>query len=413
MNLLYLYIICRFIFCQQISVFLLFTKSSTLSDHFIFLLRFQFFIGKDQLVLTDIIIFYEIFLPNLVCPPEDSFPLHWHTRSVSQLLRSLWWPKLQKRHLLHWLQKNLCHNEIWIYFYFVIYVLFYIQKHRYSSFTERISNMKPLSSFKPQAVFSDIDGTLLTSEHVVSPLTSSAIHTLTDQGVLFTISSARSPSGIRPIIKKNDFHCCTIAFSGALILDEDQNILYEKGISISDASKIIDVIEKKCPHVTWNVFTSEDWIVKDRTDPHVIHEETVVETTSIEGSLQSLSDTLMVDKILCMCDSEYMSPSETLLRKYFPELSIARSSDSLLEIMAGGINKAEAVKYLCDLRKIPLTSTIAFGDNYNDLEMLEAVGCGVLMGNAPSELQKHFSFVTKSNDQDGIFQAFKELGVLN
>ena len=41
--------------------------------------------------------------------------------------------------------------------------------------------MKPLSSFKPQAVFSDIDGTLLTSEHVVSPLTSSAIHTLTDR----------------------------------------------------------------------------------------------------------------------------------------------------------------------------------------------------------------------------------------
>ena len=91
----------------------------------------------------------------------------------------------------------------------------------------------------------------------------------------------------------------------------------KNGISISDASKIIDVIEKKCPHVTWNVFTSEDWIVKDRTDPHVIHEETVVETTSIEGSLQSLSDTLMVDKILCMCDSEYMSPSETLLRKIF------------------------------------------------------------------------------------------------
>lgn len=298
-------------------------------------------------------------------------------------------------------------------FYFVIYVLFLYAETPILIFTERISDMKPSSSFKPQAVFSDIDGTLLTSEHVISPLTSSAIHTLTDQGVLFTISSARSPSGIRPIIEKNNFHCCTIAFSGALILDEDQNILYEKGITISDASKIIDVIEKKCPHVTWNVFTAEDWIVKDRTDPHVIHEETVVETISMEGSLHSLSDTVMIDKILCMCDPEYMSSSETLLRKYFPKLSITRSSDSLLEIMAGGINKAKAVKYLCDLRKIPLSSTIAFGDNYNDLEMLEAVGYGVLMGNAPSELQKHFSFVTKSNDQDGIFQAFKELGVLN
>ena len=63
--------------------------------------------------------------------------------------------------------------------------------------------MRGLNNLKEyKIIFSDIDGTLLTSEHVVSPLTSSAIHTLTDQGVLFTISSARSPSGIRPIIKK-------------------------------------------------------------------------------------------------------------------------------------------------------------------------------------------------------------------
>ena len=111
--------------------------------------------------------------------------------------------------------------------------------------------------------------------------------------------------------------------------------------------------------------------------------------------------------------SSFKPQAETHLREYFPELSIAKSSDSLLEIMTDGVNKAAAVKYLCELRKIPLSRTMAFGDNYNDLEMLDVVGCGVLMGNAPSELQKHFSFVTKSNDQDGIFQAFKELGVLN
>ena len=45
--------------------------------------------------------------------------------------------------------------------------------------------MKPLSSFKPQAVFSDIDGTLLTSEHVVSPFTDrgSISEIFTDMGV--------------------------------------------------------------------------------------------------------------------------------------------------------------------------------------------------------------------------------------
>ena len=288
---------------------------------------------------------------------------------------------------------------------------FYIQKHQYLCFTERISDMKPLSSFEPQAVFSDIDGTLLTSEHVVSPLTRSAIHTLTEQGVLFAISSARSPSGIQPIIKKNDFHCCTIAFSGGLILDEDQNILYEKGMSVSDAARIIHIIENYCPHVAWNVYTAKDWIVKDRTNPHVLHEESVVETTSREGNLSSLPASASVDKILCMCNPEFMSQTESILKKYFPDFSIAKSSDTLLEIMAGGINKAEAVKQLCELRKIPLNCTMAFGDNYNDVEMLDAVGYGILMGNAPAELKKRFSFVTKGNDEDGIVWALKKLGV--
>ena len=89
------------------------------------------------------------------------------------------------------------------YIFILLFMCYFIYRNTYTHLLQKaISNMKPLSSFKPQAVFSDIDGTLLTSEHVVSPLTSSAIHTLTDQGVLFTISSARSPSGIRPIIKK-------------------------------------------------------------------------------------------------------------------------------------------------------------------------------------------------------------------
>lgn len=272
--------------------------------------------------------------------------------------------------------------------------------------------MQQLSSFNPQAIFSDIDGTLLTSEHVVSPLTRSAIHTLTDRDILFAISSARSPSGIRPIIEKNNFRCCTIAFSGALILDENENILFEKGMPVSTASKIIDVIEKDCPHVTWNLFTANDWIVKNRQDPLVIREENVVETASREGSVSSLPSTATVDKILCMCAPEYMPQAETHLHKCFPELSIAKSSDSLLEIMTDGVNKAAAVKYLCELRKIPLSRTMAFGDNYNDLEMLETVECGFLMGNAPSELQKHFSFITKTNDQDGIFLALKEFGIL-
>lgn len=129
--------------------------------------------------------------------------------------------------------------------------------------------------------------------------------------------------------------------------------------------------------------------------------------------MQKHRHTFLTERIFDMQQlSSFKPQAEIHLRECFPELSIAKSSDSLLEIMTDGVNKAAAVKYLCELRKIPLSRTMAFGDNYNDLEMLETVECGVLMGNAPSELQKHFSFITKTNAQDGIFLALKEFGIL-
>ena len=83
-----------------------------------------------------------------------------------------------------------------------------------------------------------------------------------------------------------------------------------------------------------------------------------------------------------------------------------------VEIMDGKVSKADALVDLCKKMGISEDKAAAFGDNYNDLEMLETVECGVLMGNAPSELQKHFSFITKTNAQDGIFLALKEFGIL-
>lgn len=57
-----------------------------------------------------------------------------------------------------------------------------------------------------------------------------------------------------------------------------------------------------------------------------------------------------------------------------------KSSETLLEVMEYGVTKAKAVRTLCDFFGIDIRDTIAFGDNYNDVDMLEAVGHGVVMG---------------------------------
>ena len=50
---------------------------------------------------------------------------------------------------------------------------------------------------------------------------------------------------------------------------------------------------------------------------------------------------------------------------------------------------------------------MVFGDSWNDLEMLQAAGVGVAMGNAPQEVQKKADYVTTSNNHDGIYQALQ------
>ena len=81
--------------------------------------------------------------------------------------------------------------------------------------------------------------------------------------------------------------------------------------------------------------------------------------------------------------------------------------------MESGITKATAIQTLCSMWGIDIKNAIAFGDNYNDVEMLEAVGHGYLMGNAPDELKERIKKHTRDNNNDGIYYALLEMNLIN
>ena len=263
-----------------------------------------------------------------------------------------------------------------------------------------------------EIVFSDVDGTLLNSNHIILPSTLAAIEQLQKRHIEFVIISARSPSGIYPILKRFGFVCPIICYSGALILDKDRKPLYSTGFSKYTGKKIVNYIESNHLDCTWNIYSMDTWIVKDRMDKRVQLEESIVQAEAINGSIDMLDDNALIGKILCMCNPDHILNIEQQLRNAFPELSIAKSSATLLEIMAGNINKSTAVKKLCNILNIPLENTIAFGDNYNDVEMLNTVATPFLMGNAPSELKSAFKNITYDNDTDGIARALASLKLI-
>lgn len=252
------------------------------------------------------------------------------------------------------------------------------------------------------AIFTDIDGTLLTSDHMVSPLTRQKLREAADKGLLFCPVSARSPFCIEPILKENNLNGCMIAFNGALILDEHRNILYENGMDLAGVKELIQFIEREHFDLAWQVYTATDWIVASREDPRIRREESIVGVKSQERPLDTLAKDTVIGKVLCLCNPEITETVASLLRTHFPEYSIVRSSPIHLEINAAGTNKSLAVRRLCQIKGIPLEQVIAFGDNYNDLEMLKTAGTGVVMGNAPEDIKEQFSYVTKDNDHEGI-----------
>lgn len=81
----------------------------------------------------------------------------------------------------------------------------------------------------------------------------------------------------------------------------------------------------------------------------------------------------------------------------------------VVEIIKVGLNKAVGLKKAADYFRIPAERIIAFGDEDNDLEMLEYAGHGIAMGNAIDKVKNIANDVTLTNEEDGVGQYLAEL----
>jgi hypothetical protein len=79
-----------------------------------------------------------------------------------------------------------------------------------------------------------------------------------------------------------------------------------------------------------------------------------------------------------------------------------REGVGILDVMNAQVNKAEALRYLQERWGLRASETLAIGDNWNDHEMLEQAGLGLVMGNADPAMHQLGLPVLPTNDQDGV-----------
>lgn len=251
-----------------------------------------------------------------------------------------------------------------------------------------------------QLIFSDIDGTLINSDLKVTPKTRDAIRKQIIKGNIFVPVSARMPKAIMTAAGQITKVCPMVAYNGALVLDEMGHPVVSKFMPAKTAMQICQYVEKQNNGTVWNAYSGYVWYAQN--DGELIQkEEKIVDVKATVLPVDKIATLKGVHKLLIMGQAEKLDPMKEELTQKFPDLYLVKSAPHLLEIMVKGVSKSYGIKELADDFGVDLKNCYAFGDNYNDEDMLEAVGHPYLMGNAPEDLKQKFT-VTLDNNHDGI-----------
>lgn len=265
-------------------------------------------------------------------------------------------------------------------------------------------------------VCSDIDGTLLNKDRELSSKTIKIMQYIKEKLPIILISS-RMPKAMTHLQKElGILDHPLIAYNGGQILTSTNgNIrtILSIEIDIELTQKILTFISGSNIHMSlynsneWYVPAMDFWANREMNNTKV--QPTVANLIEIIDEWRKRG--IGAHKIMCMGEKGEIQLLENYLKMYFSnELNIYRSKDTYLEIASKKISKLSALKFLInETYEFSLTEVIAFGDNYNDLEMLAGVGCGVAVENAREEVKQIADRITLNNKEDGVAIVLEEI----
>lgn len=253
----------------------------------------------------------------------------------------------------------------------------------------------------------DVDETLLTNKHEVTPLVKQKIHEAMEQGVVFALATGRGFMMVQDILKdlglhnmKNEY---VISFNGGSLTEnfENREIIF-KGLSFDLAERIFK-LGLNYPDVGIHLYTDTDMYLYN----YVADEQHLVDLGAKvmkEPSIDFAKEMTIAKIIFQNYDTDYLVEiHDEILPHLEGEVSMSYSSNRYLEINADGISKGETLLKLADKLGIKQEETLAIGDNSNDITMIEAAGLGVAVGNAVDALKEVADVIMdETNDESAV-----------
>jgi Cof subfamily protein (haloacid dehalogenase superfamily) len=267
-------------------------------------------------------------------------------------------------------------------------------------------------SFK--VICTDIDGTLLDSRRQLSELTIKTFRSIPED-VHIILASSRMPSAMTHLQQEmGRVHDPLICYNGGYVIRYNESlpeVIYSTFIPAQVCAEIVALTTGTAIHTSlyfedeWFAPQWDNWTEREaritKVDPIILSSEKVLEKWK--------SRAVGGHKVMCMGPvEEIQAMEESLNERFAHKINIYRSRPSYLELAPKVISKGSALELL--LRKslhLKASDVIAFGDNYNDIELIKTAGRGVAVADARAEVLAVADEVTLKSEADGVAVALR------
>jgi Cof subfamily protein (haloacid dehalogenase superfamily) len=255
-------------------------------------------------------------------------------------------------------------------------------------------------------VVSDVDGTLLTKDKVLTDGARAAVRKLHEAGIGFTIVSSRPTIGMGFLIEPLSIALPIGAFNGSSIVDAKLRPIEQHLIAPAAAQRSLDVL--KAFGVDIWLFTNERWYTRNPDGEYVPHEKRAIKAdpTIIPDFTPYIGAACKI--VGASSDAALLQRCEVAMKEAVgAEATAVRSQTYYLDVTPPGHDKGTFVEAMAKRLGISAAAVATIGDMENDLPMFARSGISFAMGNAADNVKQRATHVTDSNERDGFAGAIE------
>ncbi len=269
---------------------------------------------------------------------------------------------------------------------------------------------------KYKMIVSDLDETLLGSDCKVSQKNREAVQKARELGVRFVPATGRGYSSIRGTLeelglqeKENEY---VISYNGGAVTEnKGEKLLHFQGISFEKAEELFarGLSYDVCIHV-YTKDTVYAYCLNQNEIDYVKGRMVLQEFFS--DNLDFLKGQEIVKVLYVNTDYSYLKKIEEDLKDVTQDLDVSYSSNRYIEFNQKGVNKGSGLLFLAELLGIKPEETIAVGDNFNDLSMIQAAGLGVGVNNTVPDMKPLCDVILNSTCDQSVIAEIVEKYIL-